>query len=621
MEKENLVIKTSNEVSQKISLKKQKSSYSKVAEIREHDFANNSNDDFTKLFEQTFVTINENEIISGTITAIETDSVFINVGHKSEGIIPITEFKNISELNVGDSIEVFVEKSEDVDGGIILSRTRADFVLVWKKILATFENNEIVKGKVIRRVKGGLIVDLLGIETFLPGSQVDIHPVSDFDAYIDKELDIKIVKINHALENVVVSHKVLMEEEMAEHRQTVLETLEKGQVIEGIVKAITGFGVFVDLGGIDGLIHITDLSWGRVNSPNDIVSIGQKVQVAITELSEDKKRISLGMKQLTSHPWENIEEKFPLRMKVSGKIVSLTDYGAFIEIEKGIEGLVHISEMSWTQHIKKPAQFISLGQNVEAIVVELNKEEKKLALSIKQLEPDPWIKIMEKFKIGTTHTGIIKSITAYGAFVELENGIDGLVHISDLSWTKKIKHPSDIVKKGNKINVIVIDLNYDERKISLGHKQLLENPWENLETIYKVGMEVDCKISRAIEKGIIVELPNEVDGFIPASHLSQNQIKDLNKRFKTGETISAKIIEFDAENRRIVLSVLDYLKDKEQSIADEYSSKFNLTKIKASEVVISSPDEEVLETEKLFNFPDKIKNEKKSDENNIESVS
>jgi small subunit ribosomal protein S1 len=578
-------------------------SYSRIAAIREREADERDSTEMMKMLENSFGSVKQGDVIQGKITTVELDFISIDIGFKSDGRISIDEFRKYGELNVGDSVEVYVEKVEDKDGRLMLSYTRANFMRVWQKILKSAENGEIMKGIITRRIKGGLVIDLFGIEAFLPGSQVDVRPVRDFDAFIGKELEVRVVKVNGPMENVVVSHKILVEEEMAEQRKAIIASLEKGQVLEGIVKAITDFGIFVDLGGVDGLVHITDLSWGRITSPTDVIKLDETVNVVVLDFDQDKKRISLGMKQLTPHPWENVEEKYPLRMKVEGKVVSLTEYGAFVELEKGIEGLVHISEMSWTQHIKHPSQLVALGQTVEAIVVEMNKDDKKLALSMKQLEPDPWFKIVEKYPVGSVHKGVVKTLTNFGAFVEIEKGVDGLVHISDLSWTKKIRHPGELIKRGDELDVIVLDLTMDQRRISLGHKQLLDNPWDALEDMFNIGMESEGKIVRIIEKGLICELPSGVDGFVPGSHLSQSPIKVLSDKFHVGDSLNMKVIEFDKENKRIVLSVLAYLKTKDQSVVDEYCGKFQLPAMTLGDVVVTSPPPvEILESDMLYEF-------------------
>lgn len=541
-----------------------------------------------KMYESTLNKISEGEIIKGKIVNIREDSVAVDIGFKSEGLIPKTEFNNIEELNVGDEIEVVLENVEDPEGQLVLSRKRADYIRAWERVIDAYETGEVLQGKCVRRIKGGIVVDLMGIDAFLPGSQIDIRPVRDFDQYIGKTMDFKLVKVNHPFENVVVSHKVLIEEEIADQRKAILEGLEKGQILEGHVKAITDFGVFIDLGGVDGLIHITDLSWGRINHPSEIVKLDQTINVVVLDFDEEKKRISLGYKQLQPHPWENIEERYPVGTKVTGKVVSLTDYGAFIEIEKGIEGLIHISEMSWTQHIKHPSQVVSMGQMVEAVILNLDVQEKKISLGIKQLEPDPWQDLLQKYPVGSKHTGVVRNLTNFGVFVELEEGVDGLIHISDLSWTKKIRHPAEVVKKGDKIDVVILNIDVEQRRISLGHKQIEENPWDHFEDVYKVGTETEGKVSRIIEKGIIVELPLGVDAFVPTSHLANEPVKNLQAAFEPGKVLPLKVIEFDKDSKKIVLSLIEYLKGKEKEEVEKYTKQFNLTTITLEELTKDS---------------------------------
>ncbi|MGB6649651.1 MAG: 30S ribosomal protein S1, partial [Bacteroidota bacterium] len=467
-----------------------------------------------QLYEGTLGKINEGEIVKGRIVAIRESEVSVDIGFKSEGIVALDEFPKKEELEVGQEIEVFLESVENKDGQLVLSRKRADFMRVWDRVTKSFDSGEVLQGRCVRRIKGGIVVDLMGIDAFLPGSQIDVRPVRDFDAFIGKTMDFRVVKINHPSENVVVSHKILVEEEMSGQRSALLDSLEKGQILEGGVKAITDFGVFVDLGGVDGLVHITDLSWGRINHPSEIVKLDQVINVVVLDFDQEKKRISLGYKQLQPHPWENIQDKYPVGTKVLGKVVSLADYGAFVEIEKGIEGLIHISEMSWTQHIKHPSQIVSMGQILDAVILSLDKDAKKLSLGIKQLEPDPWLTLMEKYPVGSRHTGAVRNLTNFGVFVELEQGVDGLVHISDLSWTKKVRHPGEIVKKGDELEVVILNVDVSQRRISLGHKQMEDNPWDRFGEDYKVGTEVEGKVVRIIEKGVIVELPLGVDGFV-----------------------------------------------------------------------------------------------------------
>ncbi|HWP81257.1 MAG TPA: 30S ribosomal protein S1 [Bacteroidota bacterium] len=544
--------------------------------------------ELAKLYESTMSSISEGEIVRGRIVHIGEANVTIDIGFKSEGTIPISEFPDLHSLKIGDEIEVFLETIEDKDGQLVLSRKRADFMRVWAHVVKAFETGEVLRGRCVRRTKGGIVVDLLGIDAFLPGSQIDVRPVRDFDAFIGKEMDFRVVKVNHPSENVVVSHKVLVEEELADQRKKILDGLEKGQILEGHVKAITDFGVFVDLGGVDGLVHITDLSWGRVNHPSEIVKLDQTINVVVLDFDQEKKRISLGMKQLLPHPWENIELKYPVGTKVKGKVVSLTDYGAFVEIEKGIEGLIHISEMSWTQHIKHPSQMVSMGQIVDAVILSLDKEGKKISLGMKQLEPDPWRSLLDKYPVGSKHTGVVRNLTNFGVFVELEEGVDGLVHISDLSWTKKIRHPGEVVKKGDKIEVIILSIDVDQRRISLGHKQLQENPWEAFENAYKVGTDVEGKIVRIIEKGVIVELPLGVDGFIPLSQLSHTPVKNIAESFHLGDNLPLKVIEFDKESKKIVLSVIEYLRGKEQKIVDDYVANHKLSPMTLKDIMTTS---------------------------------
>lgn len=545
--------------------------------LEEREYSDAEYQELSKLYEKTMSSISEGEIVKGRIVHVGEQYVAVDIGFKSEGAVPVSEFPNIKELKIGDEVEVFLESVENKDGQLILSRKRADFMRVWERVVKAFDTGEVLKGRCMRRTKGGIVVDLLGIDAFLPGSQIDVRPVRDFDAFIGKEMDFRVVKVNHPSENVVVSHKVLVEEELAGQRKTILESLEKGQILEGHAKAITDFGVFVDLGGVDGLVHITDLSWGRIGHPSEVVKLDQTVNVVVLDFDQEKKRISLGMKQLLPHPWENIELKYPVGTKVQGKVVSLTDYGAFVEIEKGIEGLIHISEMSWTQHIKHPSQMVSMGQIISAVILSLDKEGKKISLGMKQLEPDPWLTLLQKYPVGSKHTGVVRNLTNFGVFVELEEGVDGLVHISDLSWTKKIRHPGEVVKKGDKIDIVILGIDVEQRRISLGHKQIQDNPWEAFETTYKVGTAVEGKIVRIIEKGVIVELPLGVDGFVPLSQLSQTPVKNITESFHVDNILPLQVIEFDKDNKKIVLSVIEYLRGKEQKIVDDYVSAHKLS--------------------------------------------
>jgi small subunit ribosomal protein S1 len=531
------------------------------------------------LYTESFRDLKEGELIKGKVVRVQGDNVIIDVGFKSEGSIPKSEFHEDESVQVGTEVEVVLESVEDQDGNLVLSKSRADFLKIWEKVLSSHETGEIINGKIIKRIKGGMVVDLLGMEAFLPGSQIDIRPIRDFDALVGQIMDFKVVKVNIPTENVVVSHKVLVEEEISDQRKAILESLEKGQILEGTVKAITDFGVFVDLGGVDGLIHITDLSWGRINHPNEIVKLDEVLKIVVTDFDEAKKRISLSLKKLLPHPWEKIDEKYNIGDKVSGRVVSLTDYGAFIEIEKGIEGLIHNSEMSWTQHIKHPSQIVAMGQVVEAVILSLDKEEKKISLGIKQLEPDPWQSLMVKYPVGSKHSGVARNLTNFGVFVELEPGVDGLVHISDLSWTKKIRHPGEVVKKGETLEVTVLGVDVEQRKISLGHKQIIENPWDTFEQKYSVGTITEGKVVRIIEKGLIAELPDDVDGFVPANQLSTAKLKNLANHFPVDASLPLKVIEFDKTNKKIVLSAIASLKDKPENEIQDYLNNHKLDRV------------------------------------------
>lgn len=553
--------------------------------INADEYTQDELNELSKLYSESFRDIKEGEIITGKIVSFSGDNVVIDVGFKSDGTIPKTEFNATEEIVIGAPVDIVIEKTEDEDGNLVLSKKRADFLKIWSRVMSAYDNQTVIPGKILKRIKGGMVVDLMGIEAFLPGSQIDIRPVRDFDAFVGQTMDFKIVKVNIPTENIVVSHKVLIEETISDQRKEILDKLEKGQILEGTVKAITDFGVFVDLGGVDGLIHITDLSWGRINHPSEVVKLDEKIKVVVTDFEKERKRISLSLKQLLPHPWENIEERFHINNKVSGRVVSLTDYGAFIEIQKGIEGLIHISEMSWTQHISHPSQFVSMGQLVEAVILSLDKEDKKISLGMKQLTPDPWQDIVKKYPVGSSHNGVARNLTNFGVFVELEPGIDGLVHISDLSWTKKIRHPGEVVKKGEKIDVVVLGVDTESRKISLGHKQININPWENFEKEYAVGKKCEAKIVRIIEKGVIAELHLGVDGFVPATQLSTSKIKNLSFAFPLGVKIELKVVEFDKENKKIVLSALAALKEKNNEEIAQYIAEHKLEKVTVEDIL------------------------------------
>ncbi len=590
---------------------------SSLANILEQSLENLdlSDDAFLALTESSVQNIKEDELVRGTITLITKDEVYVDIGFKSVGVVPRAELLNSETLKTGDVIDVYIENIEDATGTLLLSRRRADFMRIWDDIINLNEKQEIVQVRILRRIKGGMVVDLLGIEAFLPGSQIDVRPVRDFDQWVSKTIDVRVVKVNHPSENVVVSHKVLLEEQLSEQREVIISKLEKGLVLEGTVKAVADFGIFVDLGGVDGLVHITDLSWGRVTHPSEIVELDQIVKVVILDFDTDKKRISLGMKQLTSHPWDTIGEKYEKGTKVRGKVVSLTDYGAFIEIEKGIEGLIHISEMSWTQHVKHPSQMVSMGQIIDAVVLNIDKDDKKLALGMKQLEPDPWEDLMKKYPVDSKHTGIVRNLTNFGVFVELEPGVDGLVHISDLSWTKKIRHPGEFVKKGENLDVTVLSIDPEQRRIALGHKQIKDNPWDFFEDKYKVTSETEAKIERIIEKGVIVELPDGVDGFVPVSQLSFAPVKTISDYFQIGDKLPLKVVEFDKESKKIVLSVVEYLRDKDQDIITAYNGSHPVPNAEKFSMEPPPP------TQVDYELPEEFINyEKKEDKLKIEEV-
>ena len=502
------------------------------------------------LYSGSLKSLTQNELVSGYIVAISEREIVVNVGFKSDGIISKNEFKDLADVKVGDKVEVYVENTEDENGQLILSRKRAIQEKAWEHILKAMEQGTILTGLVKNRTKGGLVVDVMGIDAFLPGSQIDVKPIKDYDQYVGKDMEFKIVKVNDVFKNVVISHKALIEDDIEAQKSDILSKLEKGQVLEGIVKNIAPFGVFVDLGGIDGLLHITDISWGRINHPEELLKLDQKINVVVLEFDDEKKRISLGMKQLTEHPWDTLGENIKIGEKVAGKVVTVADYGAFIEIKPGVEGLVHVSEMSWSSHLRSPHDFLKAGDDVEAIVLSLDKEEHKMSLGIKQLTPDPWASIVEKYKVGSKHNGTVKNLTSYGLFIELEEGVDGLIHVSDLSWTKKIKHPSEFIKKDEKIDVVVLEVDAENRRLSLGHKQLEENPWDTFETIFKLGSNHEGTVTSQNDKGANVQLQYGIEGFAPKRHL----VKENGGKIKEDEVLTFEVIEFNKESKSIVLS-------------------------------------------------------------------
>jgi len=559
---------------------------------------------FAELYERTLNDIKVNEIVEGRIQAITKNYVFVDIGFKSEGAVPVDEFDDISDLNVGDEIEVFIEALEDSDGQLLLSRKKANFIRKWEEIVQYYKTGETIKGVCKRRIKGGIVIDLQGVEAFLPGSQIDVKPIRDFDSLIGKEFNFKIVKINRLRRNIVVSRRVILEENRAEQREQIVNNLKRGDVYTGTVKNITDFGVFIDLGGVDGLLHINDLSWGRINHPSEVVSLDDEIDVMVLDYNDAKDRISLGLKQLQEHPWEDIEEKYPIGSIVKGKIVSIADYGAFVELEKGVEGLIHISEMTWNRYNTHPAKIVNLGEIVEVKVLSIEKEKKRISLGLKQLTPDPWEDIEKKYPIGSKHKGHIMNMTNFGVFVELEEGIDGLIHISDLSWTKKVRHPSEVLKKGEDVEVIILEINKSERRISLGYKQLTEDPWKKFEDTYKIDSKVTGKILRFIEKGLIVELPYKLEGFIPISQMEESSIGKVKKSHKAGDEIELMVIEFEKNNKRVILSrkkleekeKIKDSKDEEKKIKD-YMEKSEGDKPTLAEIAGKTP-EDTLSTEK-----------------------
>jgi small subunit ribosomal protein S1 len=523
-------------------------------------------------YDETMKSIEQGNIVTGTVLMITDSAVIVDIGFKSEGSINLQEFGDTSGINVGDKIEVFLEDVENQDGQLVLSKQKADFMKVWDKIKDIYDNNMPVEGKLVRRIKGGIVVDLLGVDAFLPGSQIDIRQVKNFDQFIGETFKLKIIKINKTRRNIVVSRRVVLEEERSRLRDTVLTDLEIGQVRDGMVKNITDFGAFIDLGGVDGLLHITDMSWGRINHPSELVSIGDRIKVKVLNFEEGKTRISLGMKQLTPYPWEGVEEKYPVGAVVTGKVVSTTDYGAFVELERGVEGLVHISEMSWTQHIRHPSKIVNVGDEINIKILSVDKANEKISLGIKQLEPDPWASIDERHPVGSRVKGKVRNLTNFGAFVEIEEGIDGLVHISDMSWTKRIKHPSEVMKKGQVVEVIVLDIDKSNRRISLGHKQIFDDPWSTLEQRFAVGMITQGTIIRILDRGVVVALENDIEGFVPAFQMGQD-VKKPADAFDVGDELPLKVVEFDKDQRKIVLSVREYFKEKDKAELDEFRAK------------------------------------------------
>ena len=509
-----------------------------------------SKEDLEKAYDETLNKIQEHEVVEGTVISVDKKEVVVNIGYKSDGIIPASEFRYNPELKVGDKVEVYVEDQEDKKGQLVLSHKKARLSKSWELINKALDNDEIIQGYIKCRTKGGMIVDVFGIEAFLPGSQIDVHPIRDYDVFVGKTMEFKVVKINQEFRNVVVSHKALIEAELEAQKKEIISHLEKGQVLEGTVKNITSYGVFVDLGGVDGLVHITDLSWGRVSDPHEVVALDQKINVVILDFDEEKKRIALGVKQLTPHPWDSLDPELKVGDHVKGKVVVIADYGAFVEIQPGVEGLIHVSEMSWSQHLRSAQEFLHVGDEVEAVILTLDRQERKMSLGIKQLREDPWESIEQKYPVGSKHTAKVRNFTNFGIFVELEEGVDGLIHISDLSWTKKVKHPSEFTTVGADIDVIVLEIDKENRRLSLGHKQLEENPWDKYEELYVPGSVHQGKITEMMDKGAVITLDEGGEGFATPKHLT----KEDGSQAKLGEELPFKVIEFNKETRRIILS-------------------------------------------------------------------
>ena len=541
--------------------------------------ANISKEELDKAYDETLNKVADHQVVEGTVISIDKKEVVVNIGYKSDGIIPASEFRYNPDLKIGDKVEVYVESAEDKKGQLILSHKKARLSQSWEKVNEALEADAIIQGYIKCRTKGGMIVDVFGIEAFLPGSQIDVHPIRDYDQFVGKTMEFKVVKINQEFRNVVVSHKALIEQELEAQKKEIIGKLEKGQILEGTVKNITSYGVFVDLGGVDGLIHITDLSWGRVDDPHKVVELDQKINVVILDFDDEKRRIALGLKQLTPHPWDALDSELKVGDKVKGKVVVIADYGAFVEIQPGVEGLIHVSEMSWSQHLRSAQEFLKVGDEVEAVILTLDRDERKMSLGIKQLREDPWEAIETKYPVGSKHTAKVRNFTNFGVFVELEEGVDGLIHISDLSWTKKVKHPSEFTQVGEQIEVVVLDIDKENRRLSLGHKQLEENPWDVFEGKYSVGSIHEGKISEMLEKGAVISLEENVEGFATPKHL----VKEDGSQAQAGETLNFKVIEFNKDSKRIILShsrtFEDPAREEKKAAAKKNARKDNSPKI------------------------------------------
>ena len=564
-----------------------------IEELEKPEYDEDQINEFMALYEESISGIKEGQIVKGTVVSIGQSEVMVDIGFKSEGAVSIKEFSDPSAIDILQEVEVFLENVEDQEGQVVLSKQKADFMRVWDSIKDAHDTGNTVEGRLMRRIKGGIVVDLFGVEAFLPGSQIDIRQVKNFDQFIGQEFPFKIIKLNKARRNIVVSRRAVLEEERGRMREEIIKVLEEGQVREGVVKNITDFGAFIDLGGVDGLLHITDMSWGRVNHPSELVSIGDRIKVKVLNYDRERERISLGLKQLTTHPWENIEDKYPIDGQIRGKVVSITDYGAFVELEEGIEGLVHISEMSWTQHVRHPSKLVNIGDSVEVMVLKVDSENQKISIGMKQTEEDPWETLDSKYPPGTKLEGTVRSLTNFGAFVEIEDNIDGLVHISDMSWTKRIRQASEMFKKGDEIPVTVTEIDIKRRRISLSHKMAFENPWPGFGEQYAVGTEVKGAISRILERGVVVSLIDEVDGFVPLSQLAIDGLKNPRQSFTDGQELPLKVIEFDQDQKKIVLSVREYFKNKDQADYEGFLADHPIKEVEPIEEVAADKDDEM----------------------------
>ncbi|MDX1943345.1 MAG: 30S ribosomal protein S1 [Saprospiraceae bacterium] len=553
---------------------------------RGHVYSKEEAAKYVTQYESTMTAVLENEIVAGRVTSINDGDVVLDINYKSDGLVPLSEFRDIPDLKIGDSVDVYVEQQEDARGQLVLSRRKAKLLRAWERIVDSYENGTVIKGTVISKTKGGLIVDAGGLETFLPGSQIDIKPIIDYDSYVGKTMEFKVVKINETIKNAVVSHKALIESDLAEQREQIISGLEKGQVLEGLVKNITDFGAFLDLGGVDGLLYITDISWGRISHPGEVLQLNQKINVVVLDFDENKKRISLGLKQLQPHPWEVLNADIQEGSTVKGKIVNIEDYGAFLEIQPGVEGLIHVSEVTWSNQPVNAREFFKLGQEHEAKVVTIDREERKMSLSLKQLQKDPWSEIENTYPLNSRHTGEVKNLTPYGVFVELQDGIGGMVHISDLSWTKRFNHPSEFTKVSEKIDVVILDIDKDNRKLSLGHKQIEENPWDTFETVFPVGSYHEATILRRDDRGAIVQLPYGLEAYAPIKHIR----KEDNTLAEVEETLTVKVIEFNRDDKRILVSHLRYLEDIRREAEEEVKKEKDEEKQKTRSAVKKTQD-------------------------------